>query len=183
VRCSSCESLLDGYVTGSLTARRTADVTAHLRACAVCAALVEELKVIDALLATTKSPDLPANFTFAVMAHARSMPLPHARRFSMWMAGSFYVVAAWVAFAGWMFASGADSRAVFARAFASVTSALHPVATAIAGSSHAFGPNAVVFGATFSLVLSLDALALAGVVYFYRSVRPRLVAAVATEIA
>ncbi|MGA7570105.1 MAG: zf-HC2 domain-containing protein, partial [Candidatus Aquilonibacter sp.] len=72
MRCSSCEPLLDRYIEGTLTPREMTRVTAHLHACPHCESLLTELRVVDALLATTAPMELAPNFTFAVMAEARS---------------------------------------------------------------------------------------------------------------
>ena len=80
MRCSSCEPLLDRYLEGTLTPRGMIDTAAHIKSCGACARLVDEVKVVDALLFTTDVPELPANFTFAVMAEARSLPAPKPLR-------------------------------------------------------------------------------------------------------
>ena len=78
MRCSACEPLLDRYVEGTLKPPQMIAITAHLRDCESCRALLEELRAVDGLFATTPVMDLPQNFTFAVMAEARALPAPRA---------------------------------------------------------------------------------------------------------
>lgn len=182
MRCSSCEPLLAEYIEGSLSARRMAVVARHVHGCPSCTALVEELKVVDALLATTATPSLPENFTFAVMAHARSMPVPEPRLMPVWMAAGGYVLAVWLLAAGWLLLRGTGAIAAAQRALASFGADLLAFADLGAGAGHALAPNAIAVAAIVSGVLLLDLLALAGLFYFYRYVRPRGPAAVTLEV-
>jgi anti-sigma factor RsiW len=182
MRCSWCEPLLAEYIEGSLSARRMAVVARHVHGCASCTALVEELKVIDALLATTTTPELPTNFTFAVMAHARSMPVPERRLMPVWMAVASYVLAVWLLAGGWFLLRGTGAIAGAHHALAPFGSGLLAFANLGAGAGHALAPNAIALGAIVSGVLVLDVLALAGLLYFYRYVRPRRLAAVSLEV-
>jgi hypothetical protein len=76
MRCSSFEPLLDEYVDGVLAPREHALVAAHVAGCASRAGLLEELRVIDALLLTPRALEPAPNFTFKVMAEVRSLPAP-----------------------------------------------------------------------------------------------------------
>src|ERR1700752_4100334 len=96
MHCSSCEPLLDRYLEGTLTPRQMARVREHVNRCAHCASLLTELRVVDALLATTRPVELAPNFTFAVMAETRATPMHAAPRFPLWGALSAYIVAAWL---------------------------------------------------------------------------------------
>ena len=40
--------------------------------------MLDELRVVDALIAAPRHVELPENFTFATMAEVRSLPRPHA---------------------------------------------------------------------------------------------------------
>jgi len=182
VRCSSCEPLLAEYIEGSLSARRMAVVARHVHGCPACTALVEELKVVDALLTTTTTPELPANFTFAVMAHARSMPVPERRLMPVWMAIAGYVIAVWLLAGGWFLLRGTGAIDAAGRALAPFGAGLLALADAGAGAGHALAPNPIAIGAIVSGVLLLDVLALAGLLYFYRHVRPRRMADVTLEV-
>jgi len=182
MRCSSCEPLLADYLEGTLRARRMAVVARHVHGCADCTALIAELKVVDALLATTTPPSLPENFTFAVMAHARSMPVPTRRLMPLWMAIAGYLLAVWLLVGGWFLLRGTGAIAAIGHALAPFGAGLMALADAGLGAGHAIAPSAVAVGAILSGVLLLDVLALAGLFYFYRNVRPRRLASSAVEV-
>ena len=96
MRCSSCELDLDRYLEGSLSSARMALVASHLAACASCQIVLEELRVVDALLATTRPAELPPNFTFAVLAEARDLKAPRQRAWRRpVLLGVTYLIAAW----------------------------------------------------------------------------------------
>ena len=178
MRCSSCEILLDRYVEATLPPRQMSAVSAHLKTCDACAALVTELRVVDALIATTKSVDLPANFTFAVMAEARTMPVAIERRLSVWSLLVFYLVAAWIALSG-AFALLGPRVAFLERPFVAFWSYAGDTFAALTGIAHGVAPAApVVVGVVF-FVLFIDALLAGALIFFYRAVRPRLATALA----
>jgi anti-sigma factor RsiW len=177
MRCSSCELLLPEYLEGALSARRMAIVAQHVHACDGCTALVAELKVVDALLATATPSALPENFTFAVMAEVRSMPASQATRVPIWLAAAGYVLATWLLVGGWFLVRGTGAIASAQAALAPFFAGVAVLAHAGAGAGHALAPDAVALGAIVGVVLMLDLLLLAGLFYFYRNVRPRLLAA------
>jgi len=165
VRCSSCEPLLDRYVEGSLTPRQMADVNAHVKACAPCTTLLEELRVVDGLLYTTRVPDLPPNFTFAVMAETNAMPVPKAPPTRVWSFLALYLTAAWAMAIVWISTSGVQLRDVATAAAAQGNAVVGAVST-LTASGHAFAqsPLLVTLGL---VVLALDvALAGAAVIFF-----------------
>jgi len=182
MRCSWCEPLLAEYIEGSLSARRMAVVARHVHGCPSCTALLEELKVIDALLATTTTPSLPENFTFAVMAHARSMPIPERRLMPVWMAVGAYLLAVWSLAGGWFLLRGIGAIAAAQHALAPFGAGLLALANAGANAGHALAPNPIAVGAIVTGVLLLDVLALAALLSFYRNVRPRRRATVTLEV-
>jgi anti-sigma factor RsiW len=178
VRCSSCEVLLDRYVEATLPPRQMAAISAHLKTCDACAELVNELRVVDALMATTKSVDLPANFTFAVMAEARTTPVAVERRLSVWSLLIFYLVAAWIALSG-AFALLGPRVAYVQHALAAVWSGAANVFATVTGVAHGVGPAAPAVVGVVSFVLFIDVLLAGAFIYFYRFVRPRLAAVLA----
>lgn len=182
MRCSSCEPLLAEYIDGTLSARRMAVVARHVHGCAPCTALVEELKVVDALLTTASAPELPPNFTFAVMAHARSMPAPQPHRAPVWLATGGYLLAVWLLAAGWFLVRGTGAIAAAQHALAPFGAGMIAVVNAGAGASHALAPNALVAGGLIGIVLTLDLLALSALLYYYRNVRPHRLAAMTVEV-
>jgi anti-sigma factor RsiW len=152
-----------------------AAVSAHLRTCDACAELVNELRVVDALMATTKSVDLPANFTFAVMAEARTMAVAVERRLSVSSLRVVYQVAAWIAFSG-AFAVLGPRIAFVSHALAPLWSSALNGFAAITGIAHGVEPAAPVLVGVVSFVLFVDVLLAGAFIFFYRSVRPHLAA-------
>lgn len=175
MRCSSCEPLLDRYVEGTLEPRRMAAISAHLRDCSACANLLTELRVIDALLATTREAELAPNFTFAVMAETRTIARVAPRRVRLWLIGALYLTLAWVllgvaALAGggriaWAAALWGAARAQSADAFA-----------ALSGAAHGLGSSAPITIGIVVAVLAIDIVLALGAIYFHRTLRPRLAA-------
>lgn len=178
MRCSSCEILLDRYVEATLPPRRMAAVSSHLKACEACVALVNELRVVDALMTTTQAVELPANFTFAVMADVRTTPVTVQRRLSVWSFLVFYLVAAWIALSG-TFAMVGGRMPWLERVFTAGGAAASNALAAVTGVAHGIGPAAPVVVGIVSVVLVLDVLLFGTLILFYRSIRPRLVAALA----
>jgi anti-sigma factor RsiW len=176
VRCSSCEPLLDRYLEGTLSPREMIDTSAHIATCAACARLLEEVKVIDALLFTTDVPELPNNFTFAVMAETRSLPAPKRLQHRVWSFVTLYVTAAWIA----ALATFAVSGASLPKVGAAIAAGFGNLAQSFSGGASGIAQGAPAL-ATFGVgVLSVD-LALAAVaatVYFL--IRPRLAAHLAS---
>lgn len=172
MRCFSCEPLLDQYVEATLNAQQMRAIGEHLRACATCTSLIAELRVVDALLGTTVKHMLQPNFTFAVMAQARSMRAPSAARSSTWTVLGIYLLAAWIALSAgiWAFGTHASLAALPLR-----EAATHAFG-AIAGAAHAFAPATPLVVGSVLTILAVDALLLAGVIGFYTHVRPRLAA-------
>lgn len=180
MRCSSCEPLLDRYIEGTLPAPRMIAISAHLRDCESCRALLDELKVVDALLATTRVPELPENFTFAVMAEAQHCPAPRARQHPLWSFLILYSAAAWVAGVVAMALTGTRPGTVLA-AVSSGLAHIGALSSAVSANlSHGLAPVTpalAVFGAG---VLAIDfALACAfALLYFF--IRPRVAARLAS---
>lgn len=174
MRCSSCEILLDRYVEGTLTPREMLRVSAHLRTCAHCESLLAELRVVDALLATTKPAELAPNFTFAVMADVRTTPMHEQRRLSVWAVLTFYVVAAWIAVSGLYVALGGHAPYL--------ASLVHMLAhggsrslDAVAAIAKAISPaTPLLLGGSVGILI-LDAVLIAGAVVLYRTLRSEAV--------
>ena len=172
MRCSSCEPLFDRYLEGTLTPREQSEVAAHVRSCSRCALLLEELKVVDALLFTTNTPELPVNFTFAVMAETRSLPAPKWREHRIWSFVALYVTAAWVAAIIGIAISGAKPATIGAAAAGGASNVAHALGAGFAG----IGQGAPAL-ATFGIgVLFIDLTLAAVVALLYFVVRPRLAA-------
>lgn len=178
MRCSWFESKLDRFIEGTLAPRQMRTVRDHLASCSSCTALVHELRVVDALLATTTSPSLAPNFTFAVMAELRAMPAPRSRVHAIWPALAFYLVATWVVIAGALAAFGNSVSAAGALANSLRTSLAH-AGGAVSGAAHALGPATPAVIGVVGGVLAIDVILVACIVIFYHAVRPRLTARLA----
>jgi len=181
MRCSSCKPLLAGYVEGTLSAQEVLRVSHHLSGCAACGALLDELRSVDGLLATIAPPVPAANFTFAVMAEVRGMPLPASHSTNVGALFGGYIVVAWAIIAIWLQAAGITVQSAFERsamAFAAFLGAGHTIANSALGS---FGSGASL-ASTFAFgVLGLDLLIALGVVLVYTMIRPRLAAVLASS--
>jgi len=180
VRCSSCEPLLDRYIECTLNPRQMRQVAAHLRSCESCRALLDELRVVDGLLFTTTVPELPENFTFAVMAEVNSMPAPHARQHPVWSFLALYCAAAWVAAVLGMAYTGTSPRTVLLAISGGLNFAGHAAAalasTVSQGMAHTM-PGLAAFG--FGM-LFLDIVVASAIAVIYIVVRPRLAARLAS---
>lgn len=180
MRCSSCEPLLDRYLEGTLPPRQMLLISAHLEQCVRCRELLEEVNVIDALLSTTRVPELPENFTFAVMAEVGSMPAPRARQHPVWSFLALYSAAAWVATVVAMAVTGTSARALAGMAASMLRQA--GLATGAFGSSVSHSithstPGLAAFG--FG-VLTIDLAIACAFALIYFVVRPRLAARLAS---
>jgi anti-sigma factor RsiW len=176
VRCSSCESLLDGFVEATLEPVHANAVAAHLRDCTACGELHRRLRIVDALLMTVRAPDLQEDFTAHVMARVRTLPAPQPLQKPFLPLAAFYLVAAWIATVAAL-ALVRPGAPMSATAFAHLTGGL---LQALGQGMHALWPIAPVALSVVVSVLAIDALLFAAVVVFYRSVRPRLTAYLAT---
>ena len=106
--CSSSEDLFEAYLDGTLVPAQRARLLSHLAGCGPCKGLLDELRVVDALVSSPRHVELPANFTFATMAEVRSLPRPHVSPVPVYAYLVSYLVAAWLLIgAGFLFASTA----------------------------------------------------------------------------
>jgi predicted anti-sigma-YlaC factor YlaD len=97
VICNSFEDLLEQYFENTLLPREAAAMKLHLDRCAACAALFEEVRVVDALLLTPHRDEPAPNFTFAVMAEVRSQRLPVRRKPPIAAFAAAYLAVSWLA--------------------------------------------------------------------------------------
>lgn len=93
--CNSSEALFEAYLDDTLLPAQRARLLAHVNACGRCKGVLEELRVVDALLASPREVRLPENFTFATMAEVRSLPRPHVSSVPIYGYLAAYLVAAW----------------------------------------------------------------------------------------
>jgi anti-sigma factor RsiW len=170
--------MLDAYLDHELRPKAAARVRHHLRACTACTALLHELRVVDGLLETARTQELPPNFSFAAMAEIRNMAPPHKRHGTLWIGLAMYLVCAWIAASvAIAVARGGRWSDVLAGTFAAVTSGneWH----AIAGMLHAMSGFTPFVVPAVVIVLAVDVALIAAVFFFYRAVRPWLAARLA----
>ncbi len=93
--CSWCDERFERYLDGDLPATERGRLIEHTRACERCGPLLEELRVVDALLSAPHPVEPAANFTAATMAELRALPPPHAPRSPLPAYLVCYIVGAW----------------------------------------------------------------------------------------
>jgi anti-sigma factor RsiW len=95
VTCNWCEERFERFLDGALTAGERARLLAHVDGCDACRGLLEELRVVDALLLAPRTIELPENFTVTTMADVHALPAPAKCRAPVIATLVAYVVAAW----------------------------------------------------------------------------------------
>jgi anti-sigma factor RsiW len=177
MRCSSFEPHFDAYVEGELSPVLRARIAQHVATCESCRSLLEEFRVIDALLLAPRQLEPLPNFTFKVMAEVRCLPRPRAHRTAPLPILATYVVFGWVAIGAFLIFGGATARATLAAigdAFGHAGAATGALALAI---QHLVGRQAFDITAAMGALLGLDALFAAGVFILYTALRARRVQA------
>jgi len=170
MRCSSCEQLLDAYLEGTLPLRKARLVNAHLRACQECSALLKELRIVDALLATAHPPNVAPDFTAAVVsATGAAQPTTAPRRVPIWIAFTLYLAAAWTLAALLAF----RSRELLAFA-GTLLQAQGRDLVAFDAAVRAVAPATPLAAAAMTAVLLIDLLLLCAIFYGYRRLRLRI---------
>ena len=177
MRCSSFSLALDEYVDGTLTPVQNARIEAHVAACPDCAALLAELRVIDALLIAPRTLDPAPNFTFKVMAEVRCLPPPHRHHHVPLAAIGTYIVFGWIAIGAFFFFGGQTARAAFASVGAAIAANVRGFGSLSTAVGHVFGPHTLGVTAAMGLLLGCDLLAAALVVTVFGYGRARKLAA------
>jgi anti-sigma factor RsiW len=173
MHCSSFDPLLDAYVDGELPPVQAARVAAHAESCAECASLLAELRVIDGLLLAPRQLEPAANFTFKVMAEARSLPAPRVHHYPHVQVLATYVVFAWVAIAGFLIFGGGAARAMVATLGSFGTHVANEFSVLAGVTGQVFGRQAFDVTAAMGGVIALDLLAAAVVFWIYARLRTR----------
>ena len=152
----------------------------HLKTCAHCTSLLDELKIVDALLTTVRTPEPVANLTFAVMAEVRSMPVPVTPRTHVGALLGFYIVVAWAMIALWLHFAGITAQSAFASGLGA-TSQMWTTANALStGATGSFGHGSSFVPAIVASALALDLAVAGAIALLYIVVRPRLAAHLAS---
>ncbi|MDQ2908392.1 MAG: zf-HC2 domain-containing protein [Candidatus Eremiobacteraeota bacterium] len=163
MHCSYSEKRLDAYVEGSLAPRERARVAAHLPGCANCTSLLEELRVIDALLLSPRQLELAANFTFKVMAEVRPLAQPHVHRTAALPVLATYIVFAWASIGAFLWWGGPAAAAMLGMLGASAQHAGRTFGILAVSVGQLFGSQTADVTRTMGAILGGD-VALAGVI-------------------
>jgi anti-sigma factor RsiW len=173
VSCSSSEALFEAYLDDTLVPAQRARLLRHLNRCGSCKGVLDELRVVDALLAGPRQVELPANFTFATMAEVRSLPRPHVSSAPVLAYLVSYLVAAWLLIgAGFLLAASA-MRALGETALDLTAQLVHTFGAFAAAGAHVagdFGSLPALLGGAIVLDVGLVLALVAG----FAVVRPRL---------
>ncbi|MGH7715058.1 MAG: anti-sigma factor family protein [Vulcanimicrobiaceae bacterium] len=158
MRCNTSEKLFDGLLDGTLSPLQRRNIDLHLQACARCTSVLEELRVIDALLLTPRLLEPAPNFTQKTMAEIRSVPAPKvaAPRLPLWVAFGTYLFASWLGIGIWIAFGRPDAHGLLLLALGTldhVSRAFHDVVSAVAAG---LGSTAIAGGV--ALVLGIDVL-------------------------
>jgi hypothetical protein len=95
VTCSWCEERFERFLENDLTPAEHAGLRDHLDRCDDCRSLLEELRVVDALLLQPRTIEPAPNFTFKTMADVRAMPPPRVPPSPLPALLVCYLVAVW----------------------------------------------------------------------------------------
>ena len=168
--CSSSEALFEAYLDDTLLPAQRARLLNHLGTCGRCKGVLDELRVVDALMIAPRHVELPANFTFATMAEIRTLPRPHVSSAPVYAYLVSYLVAAWLLIGASFLLAGPAMRASGETALDASAKLLHVIGTVGQAGARVFGD----FGSLLGGAIALDiAVALALIVGF-TVVRPRL---------
>ena len=153
-------------------------ISAHLHACATCRETLEELKVVDALLATTAPVTLAPNFTYAVMAEVRALPLLRTARFSHWALLSFYTIGAWMAIIAFWLIARATAAATLQGLLNSTYAWFTGTAATVGIATHALAPFAPYTMLAVVVVGAIDVALFAALAFYQHTIRPHVLATV-----
>jgi anti-sigma factor RsiW len=173
MRCSSFEPLLDDFVDGTLSPLVRARVLRHVDECDHCRGLLEELRVVDALLLVPRQLDSAANFTFRTMAEVRTMRSPHVHRTPALGVVLAYLVFAWIAIGAWFVLGGQTSRGTLGFFGTLAVQYGQGVASLSHATARLFGAATPDVGVAMGAILAFDALLAVGLIFAYALLRAR----------
>ncbi len=170
--CSSSEALFEAYLDDTLLPSQRARLLTHLNRCGRCKGVLDELRVVDALLATPREIALPENFTFATLAEVRSLPRPHVSRAPVYAYLISYLVAAWLLIGAALLLASPTMRAFGETALDVSLQFAHALGAVAHAGVRVLG-DVGALGTAVGAVILLDAAIAAGLIFGF-VVRPRL---------
>jgi hypothetical protein len=174
MNCSSSEALFERFLDNELTPAQRDAVIAHVDGCTGCRDILEELRVVDALLIVPRRVELAPNFTFATMAEARSLPppapyVPPVRAYLV-----SYLAAAWL-LAGAAYVLAPLTMHALAGTLIDIARGIADTFGALGGVvGRMFARGGSVLTAVLAALLAFDLALVAGCTFALRYVRPRL---------
>lgn len=179
MNCSSSEEQFEALIEGALPDSVRSRLLEHVDRCTPCSRVLEELRVIDALLLAPREVHLAPNFTFTVMAEVAAQPVPRPRRSPVAAFVVAYSVAAWMLIGSVFLIAGPRAHA----AMSAAQSLLATFFFAFGGFSHvaerSFSHGLGTLTALVGGVLVLDLILACAVAVAYLVIRPRLAARIA----
>jgi anti-sigma factor RsiW len=173
VRCSSSERLLVDFVEGALPPLRRSRLVAHLDGCERCSELLQELRVIDALLLQPRLLDPAPNFTFKTLAEARSLGRPRVDRGSTLGIVVTYLAFAWTIIGVWLLLGGTSARQTLASSGTALVDR-GGLTALLDATSRLFGHATPGVTALMAGIVAIDVVAGVVLAVVYAAARPQL---------
>jgi anti-sigma factor RsiW len=173
VSCSSAEARFEAYLDDTLAPAQRARLLRHVNACGACKGVLEELRVVDALLVSPRTVELPENFTFATMAEVRALRRPQMSSAPVYAYLVSYLVAAWLLVGAGFLLAGNTMRAIGETALdvsGQLARTLGTIGHAGARVVGDFGP----LGTFVGTAIVLDVAVVIALVVGFAVVRPRI---------
>lgn len=173
MRCSSSRLLFDGLLDGALAGRTHVALEQHLEGCFDCRGLLEELRVVDALLLQATSADVPAGFTERTMNEIARLPMPRPAGPALLPFVVSYLIAAWLAIGLAFLFAGDATRAAMATALGVSGAELAAIGALAHGLFHSFDGSLNGLTAVSAGALLADVMAWVAFFALYRAYRAR----------
>jgi predicted anti-sigma-YlaC factor YlaD len=174
MNCSSAEALFERFLEGQVGSVQRSSFAAHIDRCAGCRGVLEELRVVDALLNEPRRIELAPNFTFATMAEARALGAPVLYRTPVRAYLVSYLAAAWLLAGAALLLAPHFMHALAGTTLdiaRSITNAVGGLGTVIGQS---LGRGGGFLTTLLAALLALDAMLVAGFGFALKYVQPRL---------